>query len=935
MTDSTHASALSGRELARARRREMSRTGAAKIKSSGGRSRGAARAKTKASVSAAQPAAASEQSLSAKKIESAAVPPAVEAPPVVVATPAVTNTASSGVVAKPLSGAAFSKARRAKLSKSGKRALPASTKDGARVRSSSNRSNSSVGTSVMPVAAKKEEACCDACADAKSSQSRDGDTAINNTALDGLCDIIESSPQGSADASSSVRAFCRDRRNTLSQKGKLGLPGKAGREARKSLIRGTGKSPALTGKMLAKLNRRNRSEVGRGDKPKSRPSGRIRPNTAPPKVETGTTLSGQTVSGTQVEQTEKITGTEAGGCRAITGTEYLGAEQYSNLCSTTPQPAEAKVGVSETTRGQLMTGSSIASSEKVTGAESGGCKAVTGSEYLGTEHFKSSCASPSIVPSQQKVIEGRTNKNLPVTGADEARDNTVTGSESGSSQHVTGSDYINMQQKTQSVAAPTKVEFSHTASGMLVSGGESSRTSGITGDEKDSCGRVTGSEYFSSERFQSTCGTKPTITRPEKVGVDASHGGMMITGNLVDRDEKVTGNEPGTCQRVTGSQYDSFANKSFCNQRSNKVHEMHTLHGRPLTGTEVNHSPKLTGDDQGNCLIVTGTEYVSQESFQQSCSQVPVAGAQKTGLSQTWNNQVVSGAQTGHSEKTTGDEQGICNTVTGDNYGGRELVSKFCSPPAVAQNEQRMRYNRATQVVSGIAPGMDERLVGNYQRGQCQSVSGTPYQNMGQQEASLCAQQASTMHSLARAPHGETLAHPMANNQHVATPYQADFTVISPAKAAWHQRDKQSAVHSSVLGISNLITGVVNKAQGVISGTAEFRHPQEMNALASNDAMTAEVQQRGVTGEGSEAGVGITGDDWSRNSSITGTEGMFSSRRNQTQRGFEPVERNKIGAHALKDREPMEVVASKVTNGSGGSGTGQSATVTLSGGASS
>lgn len=928
MTELSQTPALSGREISRARRLEMSRTGAAKFKSTGGRSRGAARAKTKAvSAPPVVMSEVGEQRSSTQPVEPARV---VDTPPVVAAAPVM----STGVV-KQLSGAAFSRARRAKLAKGGKSALASSSsvKDGARVRS---RSRSDVGnaasiapSSVVPKAQKKGDACCEACAEGGVTES-----SVNDVALDGLCEIIEGSPQASIDASSSVRAFCRDRRNTLSQKGKLGLPGKAGREARKSLIRGAGNSSALTGRTLAMLSRRNRSEVGRGDKPKGRPSGRVRPTTAPPKVETGTTLSGQAVSGTQVEQTDKITGAEAGGCRAITGTEYLGAEQYNKLCSTIPQPAEAKVAVSETTRGQFMTGSNIAANDKVTGAETGGCKEVTGSEYLGVEHFKSVCATSGVVPSQSKVIEGRTNKDMSITGVDEARDNAVTGSESGSSQHVTGSDYVDRQQKNQTTVAPAKVAFSHTISGMPVSGGESSRTSGITGDEQDSNGRVTGSEYVSSERFQSAQGSKSAMTVPAKVGVDSSRSGMTITGNLVDRDEKVTGNEPGTCQRVTGNQYDNSAKKGFCDQRSSKVSEMHTLHGRPLTGTEVNHSPKLTGDDRGNCSVVTGTEYVSQEGFQQSCSQAPIVGAEKTGLSHTWNNQIVSGAKTGHSGKTTGDEQGICNTVTGDNYAGREQVSEFCAAPAVIQNEQRLRHSDSVQAVSGIAPGMDERLVGNFKRGQCQSISGTPYQGLGHQEASLCAQ---SVHPLARAPlnqgRNEGLMQSNQSAQSEVVPYQADFTILSPAKAAWQQRDRQQSSHSSVFGVESAVTGVLNKAQGMISGTPEFRHPQEMNAASVAPIVeSSDVQLERITGEGSVAGMKITGDDWSRGSSMTGTEGLISSRRNQTRRGFEPAEHNKIGAHALKDREAVvEVSISKVTGGNGGSGS--STLVTLSGGA--
>lgn len=920
MTDSTQTPALSGRDLARARRREMSHTGGAKIKT--GASNPRASATVPANTAATQVTGSAGQSATAPQ-------------PVLTASAGTTATD-----AKPLTGKALSMARRAMLAKGGKSAVPASANGSRATRPGRATAVAAIeSTSAETKTSPAAEACCDACAEPDSATPCAGDAeqSSNNESLDSLCEIIESSPEAAANASSSVKAFCRDRRNTLSKKGKLGLPGKAGRQARQSLVRGAS-SAALTGKAMAKLHREDRCASGRGDTAACRPSGRINPgrirpdsDNAPAKVEVGTTLSGQSVSGTQVEQTEKVTGSEAGGCRTITGTEYLGVEQFSKLCSTIPQPAEAApgrtAGASETSQGQLMTGSIAAASNKVTGAEAGDCKAITGSEYLGTEHFQSICSTSGSVPSLTKVIEGRTGQNLRITGADEARDNAVTGSESGSAQNVTGSDYINMQPRTQSAAAPAKVGLSHTAAGLPVSGGESSRTSGITGDEQDSCGRVTGSEYVSSERFVSTCGTKPTVTTPAKVGIDASQGGMMITGNLVDRDEKVTGNEPGTCQRVTGSQYDSSASKGFCQQgsvqRSSKVHEMHTLHGRPLTGTEGSPSPKLTGDDRGSCSVVTGSEYISQEYFQQSCQQTPQPSGTMTGFSRTWNNQVVSGVQTGHSQNTTGDEQGICNTITGSSYAAREQQNEFCSAAAVAGSEQRLAQHEdvPAKPVSGMTPALDERMAGNFKRGMCQSVTGTPYQ--GHKDKILC--NSGARHHLTQAQD----ASPAAPANNTAEVYKADFSVMSPAKAAWQQRGNDP-VHSSVYASRSSITGAVNKAEGVISGTPEFRHQRGSVPVSAMPTAQPEQQEERITGEGSESGTHITGDDWSRGGLVTGTEGLFSAGRNQTQQGVS-IKRDNIGAYALKGRERPETAVSKVTGGSGTTCT--TGLVTLSGGA--
>ncbi len=912
MKDTLNSPALSGRELARARRREMSRTGGAKIKAGRSSPRASASARVTAPVASTPIASSDEQgSVAPQPLQTAAV-----------------ETTATDASIKPLTGKAFSMARRAMLAKGGKSVLTAAAKianSGGATAVVSNVNTSNTNNSETYPAASTKEACCDACAKAKSSEpcASDIEQTANSAALDSLCEIIESSPEGSTNASSSVRAFCRERRNSLSRKGKLGLPGKAGIQARKSLVRS---ASSLTGKALAKLRREDRCVIGRGDASPSRPSGRVRPGTdAPPKVEVGTTLSGQAVTGTQVEQTEKITGIESGGCRSITGTEYLGAEQFETFCSSMPQAAAAKVGLSETSHGQLLTGSNTAGRKKVTGNESGSCKAITGSEYLGVEHFRTVCSSQGQNQAKDKVVIGKTRKNQHITGADEARENAVTGSESGANKAITGSAYSNVAPRTVAAEAPAKVGLSHTAAGIPVSGGESSRIAGITGEDQDICRRVTGSEYISSERFETACGTAPKRS-VAKVGVDSSRGGMSITGNLVDRSEKVTGNEPGSCQRVTGSQYGEPARAGLCDNRSSKVSEMHTLQGRMLTGTEGSPSPKLTGDDRGSCSVVTGSNYVSQEYFQQSCSQTPQPSAKMTGYSRTWHNQVVSGVQTGHSQKTTGDEQGICKPVTGSHYASREQVSEFCSDTAVAQGEQRLALHNdvPAQPVSGMTPTVDERMAGNFPRGQCQDVTGTPYQ--GQHDRTACS--SGNRHHLAQTQMAQSLPQP-------AEPYTTDFSVMSPAKAAW-QQGKNNPVHSSVYARRSSITGALSKAEGVISGTPEFRHEREIQPQPVATEIATEMgaaRPKRVTGEGSEKGTHITGDDWSRGGTVTGTEGLFSSSRNQTQQG-PSVKRNVIGAYALRDRERPEAAISRVTGGSGGSSGSATGLVTLSGGAS-
>ena len=111
----------------------------------------------------------------------------------------------------------------------------------------------------------------------------------------------------------------------------------------------------------------------------------------PAKVGTSSTLRGEAVTGSRVGRSLKVTGDEPGSCRAITGDEYLGQEQYAEFCAATPVPQDAKVGVTQTLKGETVTGTLTGRSGKVTGDEPGTCKVITGTPYAGVEQYRSYC----------------------------------------------------------------------------------------------------------------------------------------------------------------------------------------------------------------------------------------------------------------------------------------------------------------------------------------------------------------------------------------------------------------------------------------------------------------------------------------------------------------------------------------------------------------
>ena len=112
-----------------------------------------------------------------------------------------------------------------------------------------------------------------------------------------------------------------------------------------------------------------------------------------------------------------------------------------------------------------------------------------------------------------------------------------------------------------------------------------------------------------------------------------------------------------------------------------------------------------------------------------------------------------------------------------------------------------------------------------------------------------------------------------------------------------------------------------------MTGTPEFRHVGA--AAQQSEQAEAIAAARRLMGEGSQAGVRITGDAWNAQSRVTGTEGASSLARNMSMRG-EPRGAG-VNAQQFREIERPEVPESRITGSSGT--TGKGALVTLSGGA--
>lgn len=552
----------------------------------------------------------------------------------------------------------------------------------------------------------------------------------------------------------------------------------------------------------------------------------------------------------------------AGSCRSG-GTRPCGPNRHGAQQAAAAD-AHWKVGVSETTSGQVVTGTQANRSPKTTGNEAATCRAITGTEYLGAEVFQTFCQSDA--PSRQ----------------------------------------------------PAKVRLTDTSQGNRVTGNEVGRSEKVTGDEPGTCKLVTGTEYVSANQMASYCGTSQPS--PRKVGSSQTLGGQPVSGVMVGRSERVTGDEPGSGLQLTGDQY-LGAEPPAPGRAPTKVDSLHTLRGTSVTGTHVGRGQRVTGDEPGSCRLVTGDEYVGSQQYAAFCGSVPEPEAPKVGFSVTNRVQVVSGTRTGRSDLVTGDEAGTCKSVTGTPYAGLEQASGYCPTPAVREIRQRTPV-RGSSRMSGIQPGIGGVMTGA-ERGACEAITGTPYVG-GDQLAAACG-----------AAGGQEADYPQPLE---TAPWQR-FSVQSPARAAQTARQKGGGVTGNAYEQGGRITGPFDLAAGQVTGTEQFRFDQRGTQLSrgpiqlSRPAAPVSVDQdvrptSRVTGEGISAGLNITGDDWDRGEHVTGTEGSSARRRNPTRVG--PMSAMP-GAQPPKRNDSVPEPVSRVTGSSGNTQAGS--LITVSGGA--
>ena len=220
---------------------------------------------------------------------------------------------------------------------------------------------------------------------------------------------------------------------------------------------------------------------------------------------------------------------------------------------------------------------------------------------------------------------------------------------------------------------------------------------------------------------------------PWKVGASDTASGQTVTGTMVDRTDDVTGNEASTCRAITGTEYmgaDVFQDlcQADATPSFNRVSVTSTGSGNSVTGNEVGRSSSVTGDEPGTCKKVTGTEYVSADQAQKYCGTSATAAPSKFSIAETVKGKKVSGNNAGISSAVTGNESGADRQLTGTQY----MQKGEDTAPAKVSVSETLRGGSVT----GQHVGRSEKVTGD-EPGSCRNVTGDDYVG-AEQYGSFC-----------------------------------------------------------------------------------------------------------------------------------------------------------------------------------------------------
>jgi len=429
-------------------------------------------------------------------------------------------------------------------------------------------------------------------------------------------------------ASDTGRMLSRARRAAMSGRGKAGLEAHGKGNSSASLARQA--NPEISGRDLARVVRESRSKNGgRGSASAATPTRTRRPRNA---------AVAKQVSGTNVARTEKMTGEEAGLCHAgITGTHYMSAEVFDKFCQGEAPKAPKKVEMTETlSGGHVTSGGKVGPSAKMTGDESGSCRSVTGSEYLGKEDFAQCGTAPQA--GAAKVSQSETSRGTVISGPKASRSDSVTGNEKGTCKALSGTPYAGSE-TFESFCTTDEQRQTRQRSVMPVRQGVGKDITGIqpglsvkqmTGAEEGACQTVSGTPYLAASEVKNVCGATPAGAGepdfPQTFGDAAGEFSVVptvadaapaVTPAAAAVSRAVTGGHEGQGPitgafsmgqgKVSGTEQSRFGDRST-NVIKAEPKEVSENQASRVTGEGIETGLNITGNDWDRGDRVTGTE---------------------------------------------------------------------------------------------------------------------------------------------------------------------------------------------------------------------------------------------------------------------------------------------------------------------------------------
>ena len=306
---------------------------------------------------------------------------------------------------------------------------------------------------------------------------------------------------------------------------------------------------------------------------------------------------------------------------------------------------------------------------------------------------------PAKVPSVTTAVS-----NATVTGLSFAAGRAMTGAEAGFDKPLTGTQYVGGTEGSYR-GSSGKVGHARTGGGQTVSGTMVRSGVRITGDEQNEDVRITGN-------------ADQTV-----YDVESGHDTIVPTGAQFARQSQPHGSS------VFGTNLGRSARSVGSRSRDTERPVEQTLAGHAVSGTAIGRSARVTGDENGSIQSLTGSQYLAPAD--QQATRVPETGRTdpasggKVTASQTWGGQTITGPEMEHDRRVTGSEHGSCQTLTGTPYYGATGAHGWCDAES-ADAEGARRTKRTPRAITGDVP-LNDPMVSGTGRGADRDITGSRY----------------------------------------------------------------------------------------------------------------------------------------------------------------------------------------------------------------